>query len=257
CGVPAMYAGLLKHPALRKHKLDTIRRCISGAAPLSASIVSQFSEVTGGRLVEGYGLSEASPVTHCNRLDDMKKVKPGSIGIPFMDTQARIVNLDDPSKQLAAGEVGELAVKGPQAMLGYWNRPEETAAVLRKGWLLTGDIARMDEDGYFWIVDRKKDMINVGGFKVWPSEVEETLQLHPAVEEAAAISTPHPDRGEVVKAYVVPKTESRGKVTGEELIDFCKQKLAPHKVPRVIEFRDSLPKTMIGKILRRDLKPPT
>ncbi len=253
-GVPTIYIALLNSPELTKYDLTSIRRCISGAAPLPEAVMHKFNEITKGNLVEGYGLTEASPVTHCNPLDDMKKVKPGSIGIPFPDTDAKIVDLETGTKTLPPGEVGELAVKGPQVMKGYWNKPEETAKALRNGWLLTGDIAKVDEDGYFYIVDRKKDMIDASGLKVWPREVEEVLYMHPAVKEAAVIGVPHPYRGETVKAFIVLKEAYKGKVTADDIKKHCRENMAVFKVPTEIEFREELPKSMVGKVLRRVLK---
>ena len=248
-GVPTMYIGILRHPELAKYDLRSIRACISGAAPLPNEVRKQFEAATGGRLVEGYGLTEASPVTHCNPL---KGVVKECIGIPFPDTDARVVDPDDPSRELAQGDVGELAVRGPQVMKGYWHQPEETATVLRGGWLLTGDLARMDEDGYFYIVDRKKDMILCSGYNVYPREVEEVLFMHPAVGEAAAIGVPDPYRGETVKAFVVLKA---GKTATEaDIIAFCKERLAPFKVPKAVEFATALPMSLVGKVLRRQLR---
>jgi len=209
----------------------------------------QFEAATGGRLVEGYGLTEASPVTHCNPLNGVVKE---CIGIPFPDTDAKIVDADDPTREVAQGEVGELAVRGPQVMKGYWNKPEETRNVLRDGWLLTGDLAKMDADGYFYIVDRKKDLILCSGYNVYPREVEEVLFMHPAVGEAAAIGVPDPYRGETVKAFVVLKP---GKTATEaDLIAFCKERLAPFKVPKAVEFATALPMSLVGKVLRRQLR---
>jgi len=254
CGVPMMYIAVNNHPDVAKFNLRSIKSCISGGAALPVAVRKRFIEITGSHLVEGYGLTEASPVTHCNPIGDAALVKDGSIGIPVPETDAAIVDMDDPSKVLRVGEVGELAVRGPQVMLGYWNRKEETDMVLRDGWLLTGDIARMDEQGYFFIVDRKKDMIDVGGFKVWPREVEEVLFTHPAVREAAVVGTPDEYRGESVLAYIILKTESKGKVTEQDIIDFCRATIAKYKAPRRVVFVDELPKTLVGKVLRRKLR---
>jgi long-chain acyl-CoA synthetase len=248
-GVPTMYIALLNHPRISRYNLRSIKACISGAAALPMEVQRRFEEVTGGKLVEGYGLTEASPVTHCNPIFGLRKA--GSIGIPFPDTEAKIVDVETGTRDLPPGEIGELVIRGPQVMKGYHNRPDETAAALRDGWLYTGDIARMDEDGYFYIVDRKKEMIITGGFNVYPREVEEVLYQHPAVKEAAAIGVPDPYKGEVVKAFVVLKEGETA--TAEELIEFCRQRLAPYKVPRSVEFRTELPKTLVGKILRRVL----
>jgi long-chain acyl-CoA synthetase len=247
-GVPTMYIALLNTPELPRVSFRSVRAGISGAMGLPLEVQRQWEAVTGGRLVEGYGLTEASPVTHCNPLYGTRK--PGSIGVPVPDTDARVVD-PETGAPLAPGEVGELVVRGPQVMRGYLNRPEETAQVLRDGWLRTGDMARMDEDGFFYVVDRKKEMINVGGLKVFPREVEEVLYQHPAVREAAAVGVPDPARGEVVKAFVALKEGHQ--VSEQELVEFCRQRLAPHKVPRAVEVRPQLPKTLIGKVLRRAL----
>jgi long-chain acyl-CoA synthetase len=248
-GVPTMYIAILRHPNLAKYDLRSVRACISGAAPLPNEVRKQFEATTGGRLVEGYGLTEASPVTHCNPMNGLVKE---CIGIPFPDTDARLVDPDDPSREVARGEAGELAVRGPQVMKGYWNHPAETAMVLRDGWLLTGDIAKMDEDGYFSIVDRKKDLILCSGYNVYPREVEEVLFMHPAVAEAAAIGIPDAYRGESVKAFVVLKTGMPA--TEAEIVAFCKERLAAFKVPKAIEFTKDLPKSLVGKVLRRELR---
>jgi long-chain acyl-CoA synthetase len=248
-GVPTMYIAILRHPKVGRYDLRSIHACVSGAAPLPNEVRHEFEKVTGGRIVEGYGLTEASPVTHANPLRGV--VKEG-IGIPFPATDAKIVDVDDPTRVVPLGESGELAIRGPQVMKGYWNRPEETALVLRDGWLLTGDIARMDEDGYFFIVDRKKDLIVCSGYNVYPREVEEVLFAHPAVAEAAAIGIPDPYRGETVKAFVVRKPGADA--TAEDVIAFCKERLAPFKVPKAVEFADDLPKSLIGKVLRRELR---
>jgi long-chain acyl-CoA synthetase len=200
--------------------------------------------------VEGYGLTETSPVTHTNPLFGIRKV--GSIGIPISDTDAKIVDLETGARDLPVGEVGEIVIRGPQVMKGYWNKPEETAHALRDGWLYTGDIAKMDEDGFFYIVDRKKDMIIAGGFNVYPREVEEVLFEHPKIKEAAVIGVPDSYRGETVKAFVVPKDGAT--LAPDEIIAFCRERLAAYKVPRLIEFRDAIPKTGVGKYLRRALK---
>ena len=248
-GIPTLYIAILRHPNVSKYDLRSVRYCISGAAPLPNEIRREWERVTGGKIVEGYGLTEASPITHANPLEGL--VKDG-IGLPFPNTDAKVVGLDDPSRDLPQGEIGELAIYGPQVMKGYWGRPEETAMVLRGGWLLTGDIARMDEDGYFFIVDRKKDMIIASGYNVYPREVEEVLFMHLAVAEAAAIGVPDPYRGETVKAFVILKPGMTA--TAEEISAFCKEHLAPFKVPKQIEFTTELPKSAIGKVLRRELR---
>ncbi|MER3601653.1 MAG: long-chain fatty acid--CoA ligase [Nitrososphaerota archaeon] len=253
-GVPAMYIALLNHPEIRKYDLRSVRLCLSGAAPLPVEVAKRWSEATGGMIVEGYGLTETSPVTHANPTDDLSKVKFGSIGLPLPDTDAKIVDPEDSSRELGPREVGELAIRGPQVMKGYWKRPEESEQALRQGWLLTGDLAYMDEDGYFYIVDRKKDMINVGGLKALPREIEEVLYQHPAVKMAAVVGSRDERLGEVPKAYVVLKEGFEGKVTKEEIISFCRERLAGYKVPRDVEFRRELPLTLVGKVLRRVLR---
>lgn len=256
CGVPAMYIALINRPDIQKHDLSSIRTCISGASALPVEVQRRFEELSGGRLVEGYGLTETSPVTHVNPLDEPSKNRPGSIGIPISDTEARIVDLETGDTDMPVGEAGELVIRGPQVMAGYWNKPEESKLVIRDGWLYTGDIATMDRDGYFQIVDRKKDMINVSGLKVWPREVEEVLFEHPAIKEAAVIGIPDARSGEAVKAFVVVKEGFYGKVSSEDVTRFCKERLAAYKAPKLVEFRDELPKTPVGKVLRRQLRVP-
>ncbi|GAB6876583.1 long-chain-fatty-acid--CoA ligase [Thermaerobacter litoralis] len=248
-GVPTMYVALMNHPKFHKIDVSSIEACVSGAAPLPLEVQERFEASTGGQLVEGYGLTEASPVTHANPPDANKR--NGTIGLPVPDTEARIVDIETGTQVLGPGEVGELIIRGPQVMKGYWNRPEETARTLRDGWLYTGDIATMDEDGFFRIVDRKKEMIISGGYNVYPREVEEVLYEHPKVLEAAVIGAPDPYRGEMVKAFVVLKPGQTA--TEQEIIEFCRQRLAKYKVPRAVEFRSELPKTLIGKVLRRAL----
>jgi long-chain acyl-CoA synthetase len=248
-GVPTMYVAINNYPDIKDYNLRSIRACISGAAGLPVEVQQKFQELTGGRLVEGYGLSEASPVTHGNPVFGDCRI--GTIGVPFPDTDAKIVDLETGTRELPPGEAGELIIRGPQVMKGYWNRPDETALVLREGWLYTGDIARRDADGYFQIVDRKKDMIIAGGFNIYPRDVEEVLYQHPKVKEAVVAGVPDEYLGEVVKAYVVLKEGETA--TEQEIIEFCRQSLAKYKVPRIVEFRKDLPKTMVGKILRRGL----
>jgi long-chain acyl-CoA synthetase len=249
-GVPALYVSLVNHPEIDKYNICSIKACISGAAPLPVEVQQKFQEMTGGRLVEGYGLSEASPVTHANPIYGENRV--GTIGLPLPSTEAKVVDTETGERELEPGEVGELILRGPQVMRGYWQMPTETANALRDGWLYTGDIARMDENGYFQIVDRKKDMIlGAGGFNIYPREVEEVLYEHPKVREAAAVGVPIKEKGERVKAYVVLKEGETA--TEEEIIAFCRENMAPYKVPRFVEFRDELPKTMVGKVLRRVL----
>jgi long-chain acyl-CoA synthetase len=249
-GVPTMYIGIINHPRVKEYNISSIKVCSSGSAPMPVEALKKFEELTGGKISEGYGLTEASPVTHANPFSGKRKV--GSIGLPRPDTDAKIVDLETGEKDLPPGEEGELCIRGPQVMKGYWNRPEETARTLRNGWLYTGDIARMDEEGYFYIVDRKKDMIICGGFNVYPREVEEALYLHPQILEAAVLGVPDPYRGETVKAFVVLKPGQKG--TGEDIIEFCRQNLARFKVPTQVEFRQELPKSHVGKVLRKVLR---
>ena len=253
CGVPTMYAMLLANPALDKFDLTSIRVCISGASPLPPQVQKQFMEITGGFLAEGYGLSEASPVTHCNPVDrTMRTVRVGSIGLPLPDTDARIFDLETGTKTLSAGEVGELAVKGPQVMKGYWRNPEETATVLRNGWLYTGDIARMDENGYFYITDRKKDLIKYKDYSVYPRELEDVLYEHSSVKLCAVVGKPDRMAGEIPKAFVVLKEGATA--TEAELTGFVNEKVAPYKAVREVEFRKELPLSSAGKVLRRVLQ---
>jgi long-chain acyl-CoA synthetase len=253
CGVPTMYSVLLANPELGRYDLTSIRVCISGASSLPPQVQKKFMQITGGFLAEGYGLTEASPVTHCTPVDKtMKTVKIGSIGLPLPDTEARIVDLVTGEKVMAQGETGELAVKGPQIMKGYWNKPEETAMVLRDGWLLTGDIARMDEDGYFYITDRKKDLIKYKDYSVYPREIEDVLYEHPAVKLCAVVGKKDPAVGEVPKAYIVLKEGAVA--TEKEIMAFVNDKVAPYKAIREVEFRKELPISSVGKVLRRVLQ---
>jgi len=250
-GVPTMYNAINNHPDVQvgKYNLSTIMACISGSAPLLRETKERFEALTGGKLVEGYGLSETPTATHCNPL--YGKNPPGSIGLPFPDVDARIISLEDEETVLDVGEVGELVIKGPQVMFGYHNMPTETENTLRDGWLYTGDIARMDEEGYFYIVDRKKEVIKPGGFQVWPRTVEEAIAEHPKVLEVGVAGIPDPYRGETVKAWVVLKEGESA--TEDDIIEWCKERLAKYEVPTQVEFRDELPKTTVGKILRREL----
>ncbi len=252
-GVPRLYIALNEAEETRKYDLRSIKTCLSGAAPLPQAVAEKFEAITGGaRLREGYGLTETSPVSHANPI--YGRAKPGSIGLPLPDTDCRIVDLVDPDKEMPQGESGELAIMGPQVMLGYWNRPEETAATIRDGWLYTGDIGRMDEEGYFQIVDRKKDMILVSGFNVYPAEVEEVLFRHPKVLKVCVAGVPDATTGEAVKAYIVLREGETA--TAEEIIAWTRdpaQGLTGYRVPKQIEFRESLPETLIGKVLRRVL----
>jgi long-chain acyl-CoA synthetase len=255
-GVPAMYVAINNHPDAAKYDLGSIKACCSGAAPLPVEVQQRFQDLTGARLVEGYGLSEASPVTHGNTA--FGECRIGTIGIPWPDTEAKIVDAETGENVSGVGEVGELCVRGPQVMKGYWHMPTETANALRPdpesgdAWLHTGDLAVMDADGFFQIVDRKKDMIlGAGGFNIYPREIEDVLYEHPKVLEAAAAGVPIEGKGERVKAYVVLKPGE--KATEEDIIAFCRENMAPYKVPSFVEFRQELPKTLVGKVLRRAL----
>jgi long-chain acyl-CoA synthetase len=259
-GVPTLYIGLLNHPEVQQGKVDfkSIRCCFSGAAPLLAETKARFEALTGGRLVEGYSLTEAMMATFVNPLSGPNKI--GSVGMPLPDVFVRIVDSEDGRRELPARETGEIIVSARQLMIGYWNQPEETANAIREivedgvaqRWLFTGDLGYLDEDGYLFIVDRKKDLIKTSGFQVWPREVEEVLATHPAVAEVGVASIPDPTKGEAVKAWVVLRAGQT--VTEQELRTFCRDKLAPYKVPSHVEFRTELPKTMVGKVLRRVLR---
>ena len=253
CGVPTMYAVLLANPELARFDLTSIRVCISGASTLPPQVQKKFMDTTGGFLAEGYGLTEASPVTHCSPVDrTMKTVKVGSIGLPLPDTDAKIFDIETGKKALELGETGELAVKGPQIMKGYWKKPEETANVLRGGWLYTGDIGKMDENGYFYITDRKKDLIKYKDYSVYPREIEDLLYEHPAVKLCAVVGKAESIVGEIPKAFVVLKEGA--KATEEEITEFVKEKVAPYKAIREVEFRKELPISSVGKVLRRVLQ---
>ena len=251
-GIPTMYLAIMREAGKHTEQLSSIKFCISGAAPLPAKIQHDFEEATHGRLVEGYGLSEAAPVTHCNPLTD--NVRNGSIGLPLPNIDSAILD-QVTGEPLPAGEVGEIVVKGPNIMKGYWNRKDETGATFTNGWMHTGDLGKMDKDGFFYVVERAKDLILASGFNVYPREVEEVLFHHPAVQEAAVAGVPDEYRGETVAAFVVlkpgfaPTDETR-----QSILDYCKQNLTAYKVPKILEFRQTLPKSIIGKVLRRELK---
>ena len=248
-GVPTLFTAILNHPRAPEVGLDRVALFNSGSAPLPIDTIEGITSL-GISMTEGYGLSEASPVTHSTPILGIRK--QGSIGIPFPDTDAKIVDPDDWQKELPPGGEGELAIKGPQVMLGYWNKPEETEQTLKDGWLLTGDIARIDEDGYFYIVDRKKDLIIAGGYNIYPREVDEVLYSHPKVMEAAAVGVPDEYRGETVKAFIALRPGETA--TADEIIAFCRERMASFKAPKIVEFREELPKTMVGKILRKELR---
>ena len=248
--VPTLFISLLNHPEAKNYGLDRIRRFNSGSAPLPLEVIEQFEHLSGAMLYEGYGMTETSALAHTTAT--LAKRKPGSIGLPVPDTDCKIMDLESGEREMPVGEEGELVMRGPQVMKGYWRNAEETARALRDGWLYTGDVARMDEDGYFYIVQRKKDMIIVSGFNVYPTEVEEVIFTHPAVKEVAVIGVADAYRGEAVKAFIVLK---EGRETSQEaLFEFCNARLARYKVPSLIEFTASLPKSSVGKVLRRELR---
>lgn len=249
-GVPTMYVAITNHPRAEEYGISSIETCNSGSAPMPVELLHDFERKTGAQILEGYGLSEASPVTHCN--PPFSERKPGSVGIGYPSTEYKVVDLATGTEEVPVGELGEVIIRGPQIMKGYWNMPEETASTLRDGWLFTGDIARMDEDGFLYIVDRKKELIIASGYNIYPRDIEEVLYEHPAVQEAVVIGAPDAYRGETVKAVLVLKA---GKTASEEeIISYCKQNMAAYKVPSIVEFREELPKTNVGKILRRALR---
>lgn len=253
-GVPTLFISMLNHPDARTSGLDRVQRFNSGSAPLPIEVIEQFERLSGAMLFEGYGMTETAAIA--TSTPTLAKRKPGSIGLPMTGTECKIVEIEDGAREVPLGDEGELCIRGPQVMKGYWNKPEETANAIREGWLYTGDVARMDEDGYFYIVQRKKDMILVSGFNVYPNEVEDVLFTHATVKEAAVIGVRDPYRGEAVKAFVVLREDARAgsPELASELIEYCKTKLARYKVPSMIEFTVTLPKSAVGKVLRRELR---
>ena len=248
--VPTLYVGLMNHPDFSKADFSFIKGCVSGAAPLALETLKQWKEAVGTQIMEVYGLTETSPLSHANPWRG--KAKAGSVGLPVPDTDCRIVDLGDGTQELGLGESGEILLKGPQLTQGYYKKPEETANAIRDGWFYTGDIGYMDEEGYLYIVDRKKDMIIAGGFNVYPRDIDEVLFEHPKIKEACAVGLPDPYRGETIKAFVVPREGET--LTAEEVILFCREKLAAYKAPKQVEFVQDLPKSTVGKVLRRKLK---
>lgn len=248
--VPALFNAMNNHPGIDQLDLKSIRSCFSGSAPIPIDVLERFEKLTGARIVEGFGMSETSPVASCNPLGGVRKV--GSVGIPMPGTDMKVVDVDDPSIDMPNGQEGELLIRGPQVTQGYWNRPDETDKTIQNGWLHSGDLATMDDDGYFCIVGRKKDMIAVGGMKVFPDEVDNELMAHPAILEAATIGIPDEQKGERVKSFIV--LQPGESLTAEEIDSYCRERLAPYKVPRDIEFLDELPKSTVMKILRRELR---
>jgi len=249
-GVPTIFVGLLAKPAFSQLDFSAMKGFFSGAAPLAAGTIRDLKDLTGATMCEVYGSTETTAVVSITPWGG--QIKPGTVGVPVADTDIKIVDLDHPATELAIGESGEIAVKGPQIMMGYYNKPEETNQALKDGWFLTGDIGKFDEDGYLTIVDRKKDMIIAGGYNIYPVELDDVLMGHPKILEACTIGIPHAYRGETVKAFIVPKPGAV--LTEEEVIAFCKKNLAAYKVPKIIEFVGELPKSAVGKILRRKLK---
>ncbi len=248
--VPTMYIGMLSHPDMKKTDMTCLKGCFSGSAPLPVEVIHEFEKVTGSVIVEGFGMTETTPVAHTNPFGGVRKI--GSVGVPISDTECRIVDLDTGEIDVPQGQPGQLIIRGPQVTKGYLNKPEETANLLRNGWCYTGDVATMDEDGYFYIVDRIKDMIISGGFNVYPRDVDEVFYEHPKILEACSIGVPDPKRGESVKIFIVLKEGETA--TAEELLEYAKTKLAVYKLPTEVEFRKELPKTTVGKILRKELR---
>ncbi len=249
-GVPALYNSMNNSPGIDSADVSSVRYCLSGSAPIPPDVLTRFESLTGAKIIEGFGMSETSPLTHANPLLGERRI--GSIGIPVSNTDARVVDVDDPERELATGEEGELIVRGPQVMTGYWKRADETAATMHGEWLRTGDLAAVDAEGYFRIVGRKKDMINCSGLKVFPDEIDALLMAHDAILEAATIGVPHPTKGETVKSFVVLRPGMA--LTAEEITAYCRENLAAYKVPRAIEFLSELPKSSVLKVLRRELR---
>jgi len=248
--VPTTYVGILNHPDFPKTDFSAVKGCVSGAAPLALETIREWENKVGATIIEVYGLTECSPLSHANPWRGTTKV--GSVGIPISDTDCRIVDLDTGEKDIPQGESGEILLKGPQVTEGYYKKPDETAASFRDGWFYTGDIGYMDDEGYLFIVDRKKDMIIAGGYNIYPRDIDEVLFEHPKIQEACAVGVPDPYRGETVKAFVVTKPGET--LTEDEVMSYCREKLAAYKAPKLVEFMDELPKTMIGKVLRRELR---
>jgi long-chain acyl-CoA synthetase len=249
-GIPGIYAALNNYRDIEKWDLSSVRYCVSGSAPLPVPVLKDFERRTGGMILEGYGLTEASPVTHSNPVH--RERKAGSIGLPLADTDCKIVDLIDGTREVPVGEAGELCIKGPQVMKGYWRSPEETSRTLKDGWLYTGDIARIDADGYFYIMERKKDMIISEGFNVYPNEIDEVVLAHPDVADAGTVGVPDSLRGEKVVLFVVIKEGRR--LSQDELLAYCRERLAKYKLPKKVIFKSELPRTAVGKVLRRSLR---
>jgi long-chain acyl-CoA synthetase len=248
--VPALYNGIINYPGIDRIDISSVKACFSGSAPLPVEVMARFESLTGGKITEGFGLTETSPITHVNPLNGLRK--PGSIGIPLPGTDMKIVDTDTGTREVGPNTEGELCLRGPQVMSGYWNRPDETGKMIRDGWLYTGDLARVDEDGYAFICGRKKDLIIVSGYNVYPDEVDQVLFSHPKVLEAATIGVPDERRGERVKSFVVLRPGEQA--TAEEILEYCRKELAPFKIPKDIVFLPELPKSAMLKILRRELR---
>ena len=248
--VPTIFVGLLADPEFRKLDFSFMRGFFSGAAPLAADTIRNLKEISGKIVCEGYGTTETACLATSTPWGGT--IKPGTVGVPLPDTDIKIVNTENADKEMEPGEPGEIVIKGPQIMMGYYKKPEETEDALREGWFLTGDIGKFDEDGYLSVVDRKTDMIIAGGYNIYPVELDDVLMGHPKILEACTIGIPHDYRGETVKAFIVVKEGE--KLTEDEVIKYCKENLAAYKVPKIIEFIDDLPKSAVGKILRRKLK---
>lgn len=252
------YIALMNAPGAKHADVRSLRKCYSGGAPIAPSLVEQFEQQFGAYIHNIYGLTESNSPTHAVPMGAKAPVDPGSgalsVGVPIPNVDAKVVDLEDPDREVGVGEAGEFAVRGPMIFSGYWQKPEATEKAFHNGYFLTGDVVVMDEEGWFYVVDRKKDMINASGYKVWPREVEDTLYQHPAVKEAAVVGVPDPYRGETVKAFVALREDYAGKVTAEEIIQFCKERMAAYKYPRMVEFLPEIPKTASGKFLRRELR---
>ena len=253
-----VYIAMMNHPDIKKRRLESFVKAYSGGAPVSKALVDQFESLTGLRLYNVYGMTETNSPSHIVPLGEEAPVDPESgalsVGLPVPNSVSKIVDLEDRSREMAPGEVGEIVNRGPMIIPGYWNKPEETVYAIEDGWLFTGDVGKMDEHGWFYVVDRKKDLIIASGYKVWPRDVEDVLYQHPAVRESAVVGAPDPYRGETVKAFVALKEGLEGSVTADDIISFCKSRMAAYKYPRQVEFVTAIPKTLTGKFLRKDLR---
>ena len=248
--VPTLYTGVVNHPDIARYNLSSIQASFSAGAPLPVDLINKFEELSGSQICEAYGLTEASPCVTVNPFKGL--TKPGSVGIPLPDTEIKLVNPEDGITEIPQGGEGEILVRGPQVMKGYFNRPDETAIALKDGWLHTGDVGWLDEDGFLYIVDRIKDMIIASGYNIYPNEIDQVLFGHPKILEACVVGVPHEYRGETVKAFIVVK---QGAVlTEQEVLEYCNANLAKYKIPKIIEFIDELPKSAVGKILRKELR---